>query len=262
MSNADIGKMIKNKQWEAVQVAETDGPSVVGAIEPLLREVDPVVRLLAVDCLVAAGGPAVPDLLIRALHDSDEQVQINAINGLHRHLPKGRAKELLEIWDKHAGRETYVRQQIPMILGRLQDPALTPALSSRMRSDLRGEVTDGMVAGLARLGDQKARRTFGELLRDAQGPRVAEIMPLVRYQDDPWVIPLLRAVLDRKEIAIDLSSHRTRVLRRGCDLAVDEVILASKAKFSFEISPAAQYTDVQLREIVQFVESQKPAGPK
>jgi len=255
---ADINAMIKNKDCTAVDAARSAGPAAIGTAEPFLTNADEVIRLLAVDCIAAAGGPAAPDLLIRALDDRNEQVRGNAINGLHAQLPQGREKVLLKKWDD--AKDPFVRQQIPMILGRMAAKQNVPELKARQPRDPRGEVNDGMTAGLAKLGDADARTQFAKMLADAREKRVAVVIGYVQYIDEQWVIPLLLPVLSRREMAVDLSSHRKTLTRRGCDLAVDEVLRISKAKFSFAINPAANYTDAQIAEVTRYVEAQARAA--
>lgn len=255
---ADINTLIKNKDWTAVDVAKSSGPTALATVEPYLANPDEVIRLLAVDCIAAAGGPTAPDLLIRALDDRNEQVRGNAINGLHAQLPKGREAVLLKKWDD--AKDPFVRQQIPMILGRMQAKQNVPELKARQTRDPRGEVSDGMTAGLSKLGDDDARKRFGQMLADAREKRVAVVIGYVQYLDEQWVIPLLLPVLSRREMAVDLSSHRKKLIRRGCDLAVDEVLRISKANFSFAIDPAAQYTDAQIAEVTRYVEAQARAA--
>jgi hypothetical protein len=98
------------------------------------------------------------------------------------------------------------------------------------------------------------------MLAEAREKRVAVVIGYVQYIDEQWVIPLLLPVLGRREMAVDLSSHRKTLTRRGCDLAVDEVLRISKAKFSFQINPAAQYTDGQIAEVTRYVEAQARAA--
>jgi hypothetical protein len=90
------------------------------------------------------------------------------------------------------------------------------------------------------------------MLRDARGKRTGDLMEYVRYEDEPWVIPLLVPPLERRDVAISLSTHRRELVRRECDLAVDEVIRISKARFSFGIDPAAQYREEQITEVLRY----------
>jgi hypothetical protein len=253
--NTELRQLIANKDFSAVDVARGAGPAAVTDVEPYLANADPAVRVLAVDCLAAAGGPAATDLLIRAFADGNEQVRINAINALRASPPKGRESALLNAWEADKTRDGFVRQQIPMILGSLSARTTTAELRRFLGLEQRQDVRDGMIAGLAKLGDALARNELGQLLRDARGKRTAELMDYVAYLDDRWVLPLLVPVLQRRELAIDLSTHRNTIRRRECDLAVDAVLKISKAQFTFQLDELAQYTDEQIAEALRYAQS-------
>ena len=256
MTTIEFDHLFTTKDWKAVEISQQSGPAIIPHVEPYLKNPDQVIRLLAVDCIAAAGGPRAPELLIRALGDINEQVRNNAINGLHNNLPVGHESALLAAWDANRTRDGYVRQQIPMILGRMQDHRRVGDLKARLSVDPRQEVKDGVVAGAAKLGDPAVRATFGDLLRDARGKRTAELIEFVKYEDEPWVIPLLVPVLQRRDIAVYLSTHVRSVQRRECDLAADEVIRISKARFSFGIDPLAQYREEQINEVLRYAQAQ------
>jgi hypothetical protein len=254
--NSELDQLMSKKDWRAVEVARKSGPPIVADVEPYLRHRDAVIRLLAVDCLNAAGGGSVPQLLINALRDLNEQVWINAINALHEHLPKGQERALLAVWEADRTPDGFVRQQIPMILGRMQARETIPELHHRLRAERRQDIKDGLIAGLAKMGDDQALAEFGKMLSDARGKRTAELIEYVKYLDDPRVIPHLIPVLERRDIAVDLSTHRKSLQRRECDLAVDEVLRISKAKFGFQLDEIAQYTDAQISEVLQYAKAQ------
>lgn len=256
MNSAEFDRLFKTKDWSAVEVCRRAGPPIVPSVEPHLRDADEVVRLLAVDCIAAAGGPQAPLLLIRALGDANEQVRNNAVNALHQNLPVGQENKLLAAWDANHTRDGYIRQQIPMILGRM--PAAAARLveiKARIGADPRQEVRDGVIAGTAKLGDAFARTRFAELLLEARGKRTAELIEFVKYLDDPWVIRPLAPVLTRKDLAVDLSTHRRELRRRECDLAADEIMRIGKARFSFAANPLAQYSDAQLEEVLRYAQT-------
>jgi HEAT repeat protein len=256
MTTAELDQLFRTKNPQVVEAARQAGPPIVSSIEPHLHNADYVIRLLAVNSIAAAGGPQASLLLIRALGDSNEQVRDNAVNSLHERLPNGQQAALLAAWDANRTRDGYVRQQIPMVLGRMHQQSGIAELRARLPRDDRQEVKDGIIAGMAKLGDAGARTTLGEMLRDARGTRTAELIQFVTYEDEPWVIPLLVPVLQRRDIALRLSTHVVDILRRECDLAADEVIRVSKAQFSFGVDPMAQYTDAQINEVLRFAQAQ------
>ena len=256
MNTTDFDRLFKTKDWTAVEIAQQSGVGIVPAIEPHLRDPDEVVRLLAVDCIAAAGGPRAPMLLLGALNDSNEQVRNNAVNALHRHLPVGHEEALIAAWDANRTRDAYVRQQIPMILGLMHAQQRVEDLKIRLKGDPRQEVRDGIIAGASKLGDPQSRGVFGEMLKVARGKRTAELIEFVKYLDEPWVIPLLVPALQRRDMAVDLSTHRHEVHRRDCDLAVDEVLRISKTQFSFPMNPMVQYREDQIAEVMRYAQTQ------
>ena len=255
MTADGLKTLLSQHNWNAVQVAKSMGPGSSSTLKPYLDHEDELIRLLAVDCIVAADGSEAISLLIYALEDTNEQVRINSVNGLHKHLPSGQELKLLEIWDKT--RDIYLKQQIPIIIGRLSNPDMIPHLNQRLaRNQVEDnqEIHDGIIVGLAKLGDTQAQNRYGKLLSEARGERIKDLIDLEQFLDEPWVISLLLPVLDRKEKAIDLSSHRTTLIRRGCDLAIDEVIRISGHPFSFKLSSSSQYSEAQIAEVIKFVE--------
>jgi HEAT repeat protein len=255
--NSELEQSILQKDWRAIELAHRAGPRAAAEVEPYLGSGDPAIRVLAVDCLNAAGGAAFAPLMIRALADPNEHVRINVILALHEHLPKGQEAALVAAWDADHSHDGFVRQQIPMILGRMQSRDTIPEWRERLTTEPLADVKDGMIAGMAKMGDAAAWAEFGKLLESARGRRTAELIEYVKYLAEPWVIPLLAPVLERRNIAVDLSNHRTSVYRRECDLAVDEVLRISEARFSFARNEIVQYTDSQIGETLRYAQAQR-----
>jgi hypothetical protein len=255
--DSELDQLIGKKDWRATQVARAAGPGIIPSLQSYLNNRDPVIRLLAVDCLAAIGGHGVTQLLISMLGDSNEQVRIDAINALHQNLPLGKERALLAAAEADHSPDGFVRQQVPMILGRMQARETIPELRHRLTAEKGQDIRDGLIAGMAKMGDAQARVSFGELLHGARGKRTAELIEYVKYLDEPWVIPMLVPVLQRRDIAVDLSTHRKSLHRRECDLAVDEVLRITKAKFSFQLDPIAQYSDTQISEALHYAQAQE-----
>lgn len=257
MSAADFAQLFRAQDPQVIEEARAAGPAAIPLIEPFLGDRDYYVRVLAVNATGAAGGPRAPSLLIRALADENEQVRDSAVNALHVQLPQGQQAALLQAWDRNQTRDGYVRQQIPMVVGRLKDPAAIEPWRIRLPRDSRQQVRDGVVAGLAKLGDPEARHTLGEMLRDARDKRTAEVVELAVYEDEPWVIPKLVPVLQRRGIAVRIATHIVTIERRECDIAVDAVLKISRRAFSFPLNESARYTDSQIEEVLAYARAQE-----
>lgn len=257
MNASELAGLMAGHDWRAVSQAEKTGPPFVAMVKPYLDNPDELQRLLAVDCVAVAGGDEAGGLLLARLDDANQQVRINAVNALHGYPPAGTA--LLQAYD--ASRDRYVRQQLALIAGRGDD---VPVLELRSRLSLAdrdpamGEASDGLVAALAKREDGAERERFATMLAEARGERVKELIDLCKYIDQPWLVPALRPVLARDEVAVDLSSHRTTLRLRGKDLAVDEIARLTEAELSFEPNGATNYTDAQIVEVERVVEGFRP----
>jgi len=253
---ADLEKLIRQQDWIAVDVARAGGAGTIPRLEPFLADKEPNIRVLAVDCLGAVGGPRAQELLVNALNDRYEQVRANAVSALHDHPPVGRERELGTIFDRTV-KDPFVRQQIPMIMGRLSSPLALSEIANRTDIDRSPDVQDGIISGRAKLGDKTGREQFARLVRDAAGLRAGRFMDFIRYENDPWILPLLSLWIDRRDIAQRLSTHVSAVERRACDLAVDETLrlTAGKKEFPFGPKPAAQYQDGEIRLVREYLAS-------
>jgi len=242
---------IKKHDWAAVGQCQAAGSAAIARVKPFLADGDEVVRLLAVDCVVAAGGDEAPRLLVGALSDKHPQVRSNAVNGLYRHVPKTLETEVLKVWD--GTKDEFLKYQLPMVLGLTDNKVMVSELVKRLGVATTDESRIGLVVGLAKLGDARARTEFEQRLLAAKGEEIKNRMVEVEYLDSAWVLPMLLPVLDHTEVAVDLSSHRTVLRRRGCDLAVDEVLRQRGDKFSFKPNPGGQYTDAQVSQVRQYL---------
>lgn len=253
---ADLEKLIREMDWTALNVAKAEGAKAIPRIEPFLKDQEPHRRSLAVDCLRVIGGPQAQELMVRALEDPYEHVRAYALAGLHANPPAGREKELGGIFDR-ATKDPYVRQQVPMILGRIPGPDALSVIVGRAGADLAPDVQDGIISGRARHGDRAGREQFAGLMRDARGLRVGRLLDFVRYQDDKWVLPLLSLWIDGRDLALRLSDHEGDILRRACDVAVDEArrLTAGKKDFSFPPRLAEPYKDAEIREVREYLAS-------
>lgn len=265
---ASLAAKFPAHDWSAVEEAGAAGPAAVPTLAGYLGSPDHLQRVLAVDAIIAAGGPEAPGLLLRAAQtDLNTQVRINAANALRAHPAP--TDDLLDALDRAA--DPYVRARVTLALGdkdAAAEPRVPGELNTRLRmADRTGlqtelthptELTDATVAALGRLGDPKARQRFGEMLAAARGTRIKELIDLCGYIDQAWLVPALRPVLDRDETAHDVSNHIATHLRRGKDLAVDEVGRLTRQAFSFPTASKVNYDPAEVAEVARFVDGFRP----
>ncbi|MCB9845609.1 MAG: hypothetical protein H6811_06455 [Phycisphaeraceae bacterium] len=259
MAGNPFEPMMRAHDWSAVQLAQGMGPSAVSQVRPFLTSGDEVQRLLAVDCVAAAGGKDAPDILLQMAADPYEQVRGNASVALNRLPPVGRSARIGEVYDG-TRRDDFVRRQLAMVLGRVEDKDAGRVLTARLESpDIAVEsieVVDALVAALARRGDAPSRTRFALHLSEARGKRIASLVDLSKYIDQPWLIRAWGPVLANRDIALVLATHEITVERRACDLAVDEIARLSQRQFTFPIAPYGQYRPEQIAEVRTFAAQQ------
>jgi hypothetical protein len=257
MQSERLNQLVDASDATAIQMARELGPAASDLVADYLEHPSRKVRLIAVDVAAAVGGPRGIRILVEALKDADEQVHVSAINGLHRHLAAGAETELLAIWDRTPDR--FIKQQIPLVIGRSMNAGTISLLQQRLSGERSAYVLDGLIAGLAKLGDTSARTRFAELLAAGEGERIAELMEYVQYLDDAWVLPHLYPLLDHTENALVIGTHIKTIVRRGCDIVVDEVLRISGFPFSFPADPSAQYTSAQIGEVAAYLQQCDPS---
>jgi hypothetical protein len=252
-----LDKAFAEHQGTVIDWARQTGPSSVLRLKPYLKSTDREQRLLAIDAIIAAGGPELPDILMEAINDRDEQVRYNAANALYIHKPIGRHEDLQNHLVKNT--DPIMRRHAALLLGIIDPPKDSLHwLKHQQKVETDREVTDAIIASRAKLGDGEARDEFGRLLIARSGPDIKELIDLSKYIDQPWVAKRLQPVLAKEEIALDISSHRTKLTRRSCDLAIDEIARLTGHEFSFPVTKTANYTLMQREEVRAFIDGWTP----
>lgn len=243
----ELNQLLEAADSAAVARVGELGEQALPALETRLEHPDSDVRFLVVECLAALGGPAAARLLLPKIEDSSGEIRLEAVNSLLELEPvPGLASELAALYDRV--RDGFLRRQLGLVLGRLEPQESRSRLAGRLvDTDL---ARDGLVAGLARQGDPSARRRLGELLVAAEGERVAEVLSLFRYVGRPEYTVDLLPLIEREEVVADLSSHLHTILRRACDLGIEEFLRLRPGELSFGFRPVhEQYTYTELVEI-------------
>jgi hypothetical protein len=248
MSTERLVKLVKDGNTEANAVAAELGVSAAAVLAALASDPKPRVRHTAMICLETVGGDKAIETAMAHMEDADEQTAGQALMVLLRHPPQGRDGELLTGFDH--GKYAATRLQTPLIAGRLAPNVDPEPWKKRYAAEQDAEVKENLLVALARMGNAEARAEFARRLKtdpDSDAPRWIEH---AKYMEDPWVVPHLIALLDRRGHAMDLApDFKNPLPQRVCDLAAKAVVEISKAKVDFPMERVIPFTDDELAAI-------------
>ena len=254
----ELSKLLTEGDSAAIELARGVGLKGLSTVGAQLEHADGEVRFLAIECLVAIGGAEVSRLLLAAVEDSSAEVRLEAVNSLLTLDPVAElAPELSALFDRVPN--GFLRRQLALVLGRL-DPKASRSRLGRHLVDV-DLARDGLLAASARQGDPVARRRLKELLAVAVGDRVAVLIGLFRYVDRVEHAVDLLPVLEREDVVQDLSTHRRQLLRRACDLALDEFLRLRPGELTFGVRPLHEpYSYTELLEARTVLRGEAEAG--
>lgn len=250
----NLQRLIALRNWQAVEVARKAGPSATATAGEAISNPDSEIRFIALNCVLAAGGPEASRHLLKALTDDDEQIRATAAKALLDHPPKGLEAEAVAIWQRQP--DPTVRYYLALSLGLTGDLSrltLKGYLTS-LPPDQPASTRDSLIGALVRQKDVDGKRAMKGILLEARGNRVAQVLEVFRYVDDAAHLKMLRPLLDRQEDAVDLSNHAIEFKRRACDLAVDEVARLAPGKLSFPRDTAKRYTPMEVSEAAKLLD--------
>jgi hypothetical protein len=245
MTPEQLTAEIQSGTSDAVATATKMGPAALPTLQKLANDPDPDVRLMVITCFDAVGGDAAVKAGVDALLDTDPQVASRATVLLHNHPPKGYAAQLQGAFG--ASKETYVRTEIPKIVGRIGGEPEIKVWTTILPTVKEHEVRDGVMMGLARMGHQPSRDWFKTQLAAADGPPAREWLEAAEYMADAWVVPTLAQLLNRRTTVYTASADFQPINVRVCDLSAYLILKLTKAKVEFPVTQR-RYNDVELDE--------------
>lgn len=256
MAERDVGTIVQGvlaKDYGVQLAARGAGGAAVSALLPLLGNPDDEVRQLTVHCLAETGDPRAAGGLASALLDAEPEVAMAAARALHRLATPALAQGLLDAMGQAS--DPTVRREIALLLGRVAGPDAIATLRDRLGREHAPEAAEGLLMALARLGDPDARRTFEERLLDARGMERKTWLDDAEYIGQPLVRPLEKLLGDTTpvlRVGVDARPDLIDALR-VCDLALILIATLSRARFSFPITRAKNYSAAEIEEVRRFV---------
>jgi HEAT repeat protein len=252
----ELVRRVRAKDYAAQDLAKQVGPAATQELAALTRDDDDIVRMIAVYCLDAIGGPGVAPALVRALYDEELHVQAAAMRGLARHADASVQRDLFDAYD--AISEPELRRDIALAIGRMGPAAQQEELRARWKDATSPEAAEGAVVALARLDDPEAKKELEERLSGSRGRARKRYLDHAEYVHAPWLLKPLGKILDDKtpvlRIGVDGRPELIDSLR-ACDLAVNLIAEISGKTFSFPIALAENYADEKLAEVRAYVDA-------
>ena len=254
---SDLIQKVLAKDPTATLDARQAGPSAAESLMNLTANEDEVVRELALRCLFETGRQGLAPTFARFLTDESGSVRGAALAGVSKYLDPSVSQQLFIAFDK-SGELPEMREQIALLIGRIE-----AADANELRARLKGEsdqlVRDGLIAALAKLGDEHIRANFVDNLRNAKGDRLKRHLDYADYINQEWAAKALGPVLLDKtpliRIGIDGLPDLGPGNLRACDIAVNLIAKIMKKTFSFPVDKKTQYNDQQLQEVRNSVSS-------
>lgn len=235
----------------------------VGASSSLLNELishvnndDEEVRELVLSCLDESGGQVATQLFVAALSDDSPQVRSVALNALYERPDPNAYRSLVGELDRND--DSYVRQQVALLLGRFQGTANISDLKARLEREQHEQAREGIIAALAKMGDELSIEVFREGLQHSSGRDRSRYLEYVEYINASWILPDLVFLLDDEtpvmRIGVDAMPELPHYLR-VCDIAINLASDISGQSFSFPISGSINYTQDQRDEVTNYLRS-------
>ena len=248
-----LKSQVLEKDPEAALRARQLGRKVASLLEELSKNQDSGVRRVALNCFREIGGPEAVKAFLRGLADEDPQTAGSAANGFDRHFAPGHAAELLATYDKAP--DPLARKEIGLFLGRSSEVDLR---EFRKRRDVERDpmAIEGVVSGLARLGEKESQEDFVRRLQASKEWERQRYLELAGYIGQPWLLKPLLPILDDKNALVTYGADarpQDMITLRSCDFAVTLVAAISKRKFSFPISERRSYKDPDIDEVRTFL---------
>ncbi len=252
MDLATLERMVLEKSSEAYLVARHLGLPAQPLLLRLLEHRDAGVRDVALICFNENASAADAPVFVRALTDSGAEVRRDALRYLRtKHSPEV-LPELLRLMIESP--HEIVRREVPLIIGRIGEPAAITPLRERLPQEANPETAGNIRRALARLGDAEPRAALLAQLADPD--------PAVRYQglrDFEYIADQregarLRPLLADRAVAIVMILGNLRYAGRICDLTVNLLERMFAARFSFETADRMNYADAELAEAERFLD--------
>jgi hypothetical protein len=251
-----LKKAVLEESDDALTQAEEIGPPAIPALTELLKNENPEIRELALNCVVLTNDDSVPSILVGCLGDGDSQVRTTALQSLRSRCSESILQGLI---DNLTNPDTTVRAGVARYIGIIDNTKGVKPLRDRLAEETDPQVNESLKLALARLGNGEYEEEFASRITAPTSDGRYKALLDLEYINDKRLassfIPALKDTTDAYDIA-----HPEAVVRefaRVCDAAVNLIAKWYNNPFPFEIDEFRRYTDTEIAQAEQFVQSLK-----
>jgi len=253
----DLLERVRQKDFTATLRARELGPEAASGLTPLVRDPDPVVRQLALLCVLETGAPSALNAAFGALADDDPQVRSVALRGLGELATRSHATRVVEALRDHAEPET--RRELAVIVGALGERQALEPLRAACARHSDPETQRGCLVARAWLGEAAAQEEFGGLLQASSGRERIDLLDHADRIRARWLLPYLGVLLEdtgpARWIGVDgLPGPETL---RVCDVAVNLIAAITQHRFGFAVGPKINYLPSNLAEVARYLRASR-----
>gem|GEM_PF-3081477 len=258
VSMQDLEKKVLAKDPAAVDLAKSVGASATPRLIELASNADAGVRRIAVNCIRRTGGPAAPGAFLNAAKDENSQVRGSAMAGLKACPDPLPFMPLLEIFNSMEDPDQRCEMCFILTDNSIGDVQAKQTVSGLLKTKIplekeSPELRDAMLASLAKLGDEDARKAFALSLSASENEqewlRKVEACDWISQDWLPKAMLPMLAVKDEVErIGVDARPDLPHYLR-VCDKAAQTICRIAKPKLAFDPATKINLKDAELGEI-------------
>ncbi len=250
MTDEQILEQLRAKNWELLSRSESFPLNTVALTMSLLTEgaqydKDYEVRELAVHTAHATLDPKASDVMFKALHDDNDIVKAAAARFLESHCSVADIPKLIAQLRRNG--DDYVREQIALLLGKLNQSSAVKPLQKQIQIENWPEAREAMALALARLGDEEQEKYLISRLTHDDPIKRGEAARDMLYVSRIDLTKNLAQLLNDKRDAMNVGPSHGELWIRVCDVAVNVLDELLEHPFAFDVSFDKRYSDEELQ---------------
>jgi HEAT repeat protein len=255
MADKNVIEKIKNKEWDAVQDAKSIEGEPDEAIIEQASDPDVEVRELAIFCLNEIGGDKAIETFVRSLKDSEEDIRSRAVKFLHEHHSEKVLPELLIQLEEN--QDYYVREQVALIIGKIDDPSAIPELQKCYDKELDEIIKKNISLAKARLKDEDSQEPILENLKNEDIKILNQALIDFEYINDKELVDNIFPLLDDQRDVRNVAPIGHNYFIRVCDVSINVLDCVLEQPFDFKAGELKRYSDEELMQAKSVLEKNK-----